>query len=194
MPRPPVIHVTDPKQWRVLLAPVRFELVEAMRSVAPCGVAELAAELGRPADALYRHVRALERAGYVTAAGFRKVGRHVEQVFDLTADDFRLAAPGSIVPTLRAVARSMDKVVRDADGAGAVEPSAAVRQFAMFYELAWLTPDQVRRMFAYVMKVKAVTDDRRHRRRPDARLFAVQVVVAPVVTAKGRTSRRNRKA
>ena len=48
-----------------MMAPVRFELIEAMRSIAPCSIRELALALDRPADTLYPHVRQLLKIGVV---------------------------------------------------------------------------------------------------------------------------------
>ncbi len=81
------MKLRSPKDFNVLISAPRFEVVEVMRFLAPCTVAELAANLGRAADTLYPHLRKLMKIGLVVEAGFRKTGRHAEQVFDLAADD-----------------------------------------------------------------------------------------------------------
>ncbi|MFM8697874.1 MAG: winged helix-turn-helix domain-containing protein, partial [Phycisphaerales bacterium] len=53
------------------MAPVRFELVEVMRDIAPCSVGELADAVDRPADSIYPHLRQLVRIGVVVEAGSR---------------------------------------------------------------------------------------------------------------------------
>ena len=58
--------VDDPRKVAVLAAPIRFEIVSAVESVGgPVTVAELAGKLGRPADGLYYHLRALVRGGFL---------------------------------------------------------------------------------------------------------------------------------
>jgi DNA-binding transcriptional ArsR family regulator len=80
---------------RALAAPARQEIVDALESAGPRSVAELGALLGRPADALYHHLRRLERVGLVTEVERRKLGRHVYAVYDLPGRPLRLsyAAP-----------------------------------------------------------------------------------------------------
>ncbi len=56
--------IDDPKKIAVLATPVRVELVTAIQSLGgEATVAELAAQLGRPADGLYYHLRALVKCG-----------------------------------------------------------------------------------------------------------------------------------
>lgn len=56
--------VEESSQIAVLASPTRMEIVMTLEALAkPVTVAELAAELGRPADGLYYHLRALVRCG-----------------------------------------------------------------------------------------------------------------------------------
>jgi hypothetical protein len=56
--------VEDPKKIAVFATPIRVELVTAMQALGGSAmVAELAVQLGRPADGLYYHLRALVRGG-----------------------------------------------------------------------------------------------------------------------------------
>jgi hypothetical protein len=58
--------VEDPKKIAVFATPIRVELVTAMQALGGLAtVAELAAQLGRPADGLYYHLRALVRGGLI---------------------------------------------------------------------------------------------------------------------------------
>jgi hypothetical protein len=47
MPRKALHHVTDPAVWQTLVAPVRLEILEALRMLAPCGIAAVAQQLDR---------------------------------------------------------------------------------------------------------------------------------------------------
>ncbi|HEY2344789.1 MAG TPA: winged helix-turn-helix domain-containing protein [Xanthomonadaceae bacterium] len=56
--------VEDPKKIALFATPVRVELVTAIQALGGSAtVAELAVQLGRPADGLYYHLRALVRGG-----------------------------------------------------------------------------------------------------------------------------------
>ena len=56
--------IEDPKKIAVFATPIRVELVTAIQSLGGTAtVAELAVQLGRPADGLYYHLRALLRGG-----------------------------------------------------------------------------------------------------------------------------------
>jgi DNA-binding transcriptional ArsR family regulator len=74
--------ISDPAQLRLLSSDVRQEMVDTLAALGgEAGVASLAEQLGRPADGLYYHLRALVAGGLVeelpTDAGerrFRLVG------------------------------------------------------------------------------------------------------------------------
>src|SRR5258708_23441653 len=58
-------------QLAALAAASRQEIVDVLEQMGTVSVAELAAALYRPADALYFHLRALTRVGLVRKAGAR---------------------------------------------------------------------------------------------------------------------------
>jgi len=58
--------VSDPAQIRLLSSPVRQEILDTLATLGGrASVAALAEQLGRPADGLYYHLRALVRGGLV---------------------------------------------------------------------------------------------------------------------------------
>ena len=60
-------NIEDPRKIAVLAAPARIEIATAIQALGgPTTVAELAAQLGRPADGLYYHLRAMVRGGLLT--------------------------------------------------------------------------------------------------------------------------------
>lgn len=81
--------ISTPAQWKAISSPARFEMIEFMRAVAPCSLAELGERMDRPADSLYHHIRRLQKAGIVELIEKRKVGRRVESVYDLVANDLK---------------------------------------------------------------------------------------------------------
>ena len=62
--------VEDAKKIAVLATPIRTELVTTIQALGGAAtVVELAEQLGRPADGLYYHLRALVRSGLLTEQG-----------------------------------------------------------------------------------------------------------------------------
>ena len=80
MPRPAIHLITTPKAWAVYIAPARLELVETMRLIAPCSIAELAASIDRPADTLYRHIEKLRKIGEEREDMRREFERRVREL------------------------------------------------------------------------------------------------------------------
>jgi len=65
--------IADPSAITVLASPVRQELVDTVEALGgAASIAELAEQLGRPADGLYYHVDILRRAGLLVAAAGRR--------------------------------------------------------------------------------------------------------------------------
>lgn len=199
MARPPIEHVSSPARWRVLLSPVRAEIAEALRCIGPCSIAELAALVDRPADALYRHIERLEHAGFVAKAGLRKKGRHVEQLIDVVADDFQIAFKDStgreenraIVESARTVLRTAERAVAESAAGRQLELRPGERNLRILYELSWLTPENFQRVRALFDEIKAIYDAGRRER--EGRLYLAVAVAVPV-TRRRRANERPRAA
>ncbi|PWT72882.1 MAG: hypothetical protein C5B46_06210 [Proteobacteria bacterium] len=82
--------IRKPEQIRALAAAARQEVIDVLASVGTVSVAALAAIMGRPADALYFHLRALMKVGLVKKAGERAVGGRREALFCAAAPEMRL--------------------------------------------------------------------------------------------------------
>jgi predicted transcriptional regulator len=191
VPRAPRKSVVSPEQWKILLSPVRAEVAEALRLLGPSSIADIADVLDRPADALYPHVRTLIRAGFVTPAGTRKLGRHVEALYDVVADDFLIdfsdntgkAENDAIVATGLSLMGAMSRTLRDAADARALEFPPDRRNISMNYELAWLTPEDFRAVRELIARIKAVMDAGKARRA--GRLYMTLAMAVPVVRSRG---------
>jgi predicted transcriptional regulator len=85
-PREGTLIVESDAHWEAITSPTRFEILEQMRSAAPCSVAELARQMDRPADGLYHHLRKLVDSGLIREVGQRPVGKQVEAIYDLAFD------------------------------------------------------------------------------------------------------------
>ncbi len=190
------LPVTDTRRWRVLASPIRIEIAEVLRSVGPCSVADLATHLDRPADTLYRQLARLEKAGFVTRAGFRKQGRHAEQLFDVTATDF---APDfgdgtgrrendAIVATARTFTRGAVAAFADSAAARRLRFDAAMRNFSINYQIGWLTPSAYQEARGLFRRLRQIMIDGKPR--PDAELYLLFFLGTPVT----RTHRPRRRA
>lgn len=169
MPRPPVHLITTPKAWAVYIAPVRLEIVETMRMIAPCSIAELAAATDRPADTLYRHIEKLRKVGVVVEAGARRSGRRFEQVFDLAGDDFRPqlrdTSPRVVNKMFEDATKSIAKILlrttRDAAAAEQIVYGPEERNASVKFEHAWLTPEEFAQLRELFLAVKRFMDARK---------------------------------
>jgi DNA-binding transcriptional ArsR family regulator len=186
MTRPAVHYITTPKAWAVYIAPARVELVEAMRMIAPCSIAEIAAAIDRPADTLYRHVDKLRKIGVIVEAGVRRAGRRFEQVFDLAGDDFRpqfrdnspRAANKMFNDTMRSITKILLRTTRDAVAAEQIVFEPDRRNAMVKFEHAWLTPAEVEQLREMFLGIKRFMDARKSRR--EGRLYLAAFAMVPV--------------
>jgi DNA-binding transcriptional ArsR family regulator len=82
--------IRSAKQLSALASSSRQEIVDVLAEMGSISVAELAAALGRPADALYFHLRALKKAGLVKHAGYRSRGGRKEELLRTVAPELWL--------------------------------------------------------------------------------------------------------
>lgn len=107
-PRPDIHWIESPRQQSVLASPLRQEIIDAAAAQGgPLSIADLARVLGRPADRLYFHVRALVKSGLLVVEGERREGRHVSALYRLPGREVRL----KYRPTDRANAKRVTAVV-----------------------------------------------------------------------------------
>jgi hypothetical protein len=186
------IHVVkSSSHWTLMMAPVRFEMLEAMRSLAPCSVREMALAIDRPADTLYPHLRQLLRIGVVLDAGERQGRTRTERVYDLAADDFRpdfgRTNPAS---TSKAIDRSMQtmagivaKTSRAASRAGLLTYGADVQNVIGKIEMSWLTTAEFIVVRNRLRAIKQFLDRRKTRR--EGALHLAAFFLLPVARTRG---------
>jgi predicted transcriptional regulator len=198
MPRKPLHHVTDPATWRTLCAPVRLEIVETLRLLAPCGIAAVAEHLDRPADTLYRHFRKLVETGVVLKTEIRQTGHRPEQIYDLIADDItcRFSRKGNamageaVLMTAQSILKMTDRTFRAAADAGLLSTldRGLPSDVRAFFEHAWLSPEDSERLMQLFGEIKQLLDDKRPK--GDGRLCLVSVLMAPIVRKRPATPRK----
>jgi hypothetical protein len=69
------LPITEARQIRALTSPIRQDILDAVKAIGPCSVAELAATLGKPADGLYYHIKRLLDVRLLTEAPSNGKGR-----------------------------------------------------------------------------------------------------------------------
>lgn len=182
----PTHLVESPAQFRALTSTVRQELIDALQALGEASVPELAAQLGRPADALYYHLRALLQAGLLRQVGSRQQGRHVEAVYSTVAPDQPLelrypTGPGAdndalkqlVGGMLRASGRAFERALADPNRVTA----GPLRELWAGRIQGWLTPAELRRANALLKQLGALFAP--GRRQAGSRLFALQFVLTP---------------
>ena len=83
------LQIDDPAIVAALYDPLRYRLFRLLET--PHTVAELAAELGQPANRLYYHLRRLADCGLVRQVDARASGRHTERIYGRAADRIRFS-------------------------------------------------------------------------------------------------------
>jgi predicted transcriptional regulator len=196
MPRRPIHVIAGTDDWAVMMAPVRFEIVEAMRGLAPCSVGEIAQALDRPADTLYPHLRQLLRIGVVVEAGQRAGRTRPGKLYDLVADDFRPSFRGAgaaakartIDHSVRSMAGIVTRASRKAAAAGRFTHDPGFQNVIGKLENAWLTPAEMKHVHGRLLSLKRYLDARKSRR--TGSLYLAAFFVVPVVRSRGARAQR----
>ena len=184
-------RIEDPQQIAELVSPVRMEILDAMSSLAPCSIAELAEELGRPADSLYYHVRKLVKCGLLLDAGAREKGGRTETLFGVHAKRMRVAHDHRDEERMQLIADASSAMLRQADRnlrtellSGNDTGDGLRRHTGAGRNRAWLTPreiEQVNRLVARIANIYMGAE-----RRKSATLHSFSFAMSPIPTGRRR--------
>ena len=176
-------YVIGKDQLAALTSAARQEILDVLGEMGTVSVAELAAALGRPADALYFHLRALSRVGLVRPAGHRGTGRRQEALFRTVARELWLEytpRTPSHHRRLSAIVGSMLRLgMRDFDRALArsgVTVSGARRELWALRTIGRLSLPQVAEVNRSIASLKRSVSARGRR----GRLYAVTILLTPL--------------
>jgi len=175
--------VRSEKQLAALAAAARQEVVDVLAQLGTVSVGELATALGRPADALYFHLRALTRAGLVRRVGYRSRPRGKEALYRTVAPELKLQyEPGkaSNRKVVSAIVSSMLRLaIRDFRGAfrrGAVVVSGASRELWALRKAGRLSQAGLREINRRIKGLaQAISAPGKQ-----GRLYAITVVLTPL--------------
>jgi len=182
-PSEPPYIVSTKKQLAALGSGARQEIVDVLANTGAVSVAELATAMGRPADALYYHLRVLQQAGLVVHAGYRGRGKHREELIAAVSPDLRLpyefGEDGNGAEIGAIVASMLRLSVRDFDAAfeaGEAETSGPGRELLAMRKVGWLTAHDVAEANRAIADLAKLTEKPTGR----GRLYAVTVVLTPL--------------
>ncbi len=71
------------QQIKAICSPIRQEILDAVIAKGTCSITDIAVELGRPADGLYYHIRALIKENLLVDAGENKDNHRQETLYSL---------------------------------------------------------------------------------------------------------------
>ena len=178
--------VADPAQIRLLSSPVRQELVDTLAALGgEASVAALAEQLGRPADGLYYHLRALVRGGLVREVAHTDGDQRRYRLAGEGGAPLRLAydvGPQGNVEELGAFARGLLQIAgRDFEDALRTEGVAVDgprRELWTSRNKGWLSLDDLAEVNALLERLSALTSQPKAPGRE--RLMSCAFVLAPV--------------
>lgn len=196
--RPYLIKRRD--QLAALESAVRQEIIDTIQAAGPLAAPEISALLGRPADALYYHLRRLTNVGLLVITETRRSGRRDEAVYDLAGHPLVLEYPvppsqesHPLARLVRSMLRTADRDFRAALATGQARTDGDRRNLWAGRRHAWLSPPDLSRVNRLIDQLVAIMT--RARNPADGELSALTLVLAPRVSRAGRrTTGANRRA
>lgn len=180
----PTGPIRSTRQVRALGSPARQEVLDAVESAGPCTVASVAASLGRPADGLYFHVRALEKAGLLRRTGTAGEGRERAALYDVPHRPLRMDYAGPPAARAKRLGPVLDCLLRLArrDTARALASDDAVvegpaRDLWVARSRGMVTPEDLERINALLGECMDIV--RNARAGDDARAVALVIALTP---------------
>ncbi len=166
-------RITGAAAVAALASPVRQEIIDTIEALGGATIAELASQLGRPADGLYYHVRRLVRAGLLVGRGSPEVYRTPKALrLDYRRD----------VPAIRRVIASMLRIARRDFDSGFAIPGIAVggarRSLWAGRSKGWVGAADLAEINAMIARIERILH--RKRRKDSDRLISWCFVLAPI--------------
>jgi DNA-binding transcriptional ArsR family regulator len=184
MNRFPQKHVIrNEKQLTALTSAARQELLDVLAEMGTVSVAEIAATLGRPADALYFHLRVLKQVGLVRQAGYRFRGSRKEVLYRTVASELwldyeqrseknRRTITAIISSTLRLGIRDFRRAYQRSD----VTVAGEGRELWVLRKTARLSPAEIGKVNRSITRLKTAVSKPQGR----GRLYGITVLLTPL--------------
>jgi DNA-binding transcriptional ArsR family regulator len=176
--------IENPREIELLASPTRIEIVDTLESLGgEASVAELAAQLGRPADGLYYHLRQLAEGGLLvetaTPEGRRYRTRMPEgerlRLRYKPGKNANAKAVGDVAASvLRVAGRDFKRAIADPDAVA----EGALRELWAARNKGWVGDIELAEINRLLMRINMLL----HRPRTTARnrLVALSWILAPV--------------
>src|SRR5687767_9501711 len=140
-----VYEVTDVRQVRALTSPIRWRIVEILRTEGPASAAALATRLAASTAGLLYHLKLLNELGLVVAAGKQRSGQRSEQVYAAVAKRIKIVRAGGAEyeEALLDLAHSTFKsVLREYDAAHKAVVQGSTEQIRLARQTGRLTKEE----------------------------------------------------
>ena len=181
-------------QITALESAVRQEVIDTLQAAGARSATEIARLMGRPADALYYHIKKLVAVGLLVVDSSRRQGRRPEAVYDLVGRPLSLRYPSGreaqahpLPRIVRAMTRTAERDFRTALGRGTARATGPTRNLWAGRRHAWLTPRDFGRVNGLIDSLTTILTQSRDPARGE--LCTVTLVMAPRPSQSGRRSR-----
>ncbi|QDU68257.1 winged helix-turn-helix domain-containing protein [Engelhardtia mirabilis] len=169
--------------------PARLELYDCLQACGPASVADLAVRLGRPADALYYHLRKLEQLGVLErlkdrAAGEGEAGRNgaiyaaTSRSVVMRLDPGSAASRRAWLQGAQAVHRMGSRNVESALESGSVRTEGPDRNLTVQRVRARLGPDELREVNRLLDELSSLL--RGHSNNAEGQVHALTLTLCPL--------------
>jgi len=166
--------IRDAKQIATLASPLRITLVDTLEAIGPCSIADLARAVGVKPDALYYHLRMLEKRGLVRRdANIVRSHGTLTLAYD-AADKRNVAAVTSVVSSLL---RGALRMFRKAFKPG-VRTNGKRRELWAAQRTVRLSPQELETVNRLLTELLDTFGDAREAHSGD-RLYSITFVLAP---------------
>jgi len=187
--------IDSKKQLAVLVSAARQEIVDVLAQMGTVSVTELAATLGRPADALYYHLRILRTAGLIQEDGSRVTGGKRESLFRALGSELRIdyeesrrksnrALAGIASSMLRLGIRDFRQAIQNED----VVVAGAKRELWTFRKTGWLTPKDLVQINESIERLGNAVSRPRGR----GELYGITILLTPLNRQRRGASKKTR--
>ena len=174
------------QQLRALRSPVRQAIVDVVAARGPSTIRDIAAEIGRPASALYHHVRALRAARLLTTRTVASERGRPGVVLDVPGRPLAIRYEPDDPRTRQPMQRIVGTMTRAAtrDFARAYRPDVVVagdtRALWASRAEAWLTRAEIRAINRLLVRLTRRMHAGRRPTRTAASPYSLTFVLAPV--------------
>ena len=175
--------ITRKSQLSALASPGRQEILDVLARTGPAAAAEVARFLGRAPDGLYYHLRSLERVGLVAREGAHLHRGRSEALYRTVHAEPALRhdpSPRGNTSGVAAIVAAMLRLgIRDFRRAAAdhsVRTFGPRRELWALRAIGWLSPADLEVVNRRIVALRGAVA----RRRPDARLFGITILLTPL--------------